>query len=355
VTAAGTPAEDVRRPLVDAGALEGFLDRRVSGRGHLQVERHAAGHSNETFFVRRGSDEWVLRRPPRGAFLPTAHDVLREYRVLSALAGTGVRSPRPLVACDDSAVIGAPFYLMERARGFVIRDALPPGFGPDDHEARAGIGDELVDALVELHAVDWRSVGLEGLGKPTGYLERQVRRWSGQLALTTRFTRTLSDLVEVGEWLAGHVPESGPTTIVHGDYKLDNMVFAPDPPAQLTAILDWEMATIGDPLADVGWMVSFWREPGDPADILEGDTAITRLPGFRSRQELLDRYAKGSARAIHDLTFYTVLAVWKLAVLLEGSYARHLAGVTDDPLFAQLEEGVPGLARRAQELITEDR
>src|SRR5207248_6375390 len=143
-----------------------------------------AGHSNETFFVRRGPDEWVLRRPPRGAFLPTAHDVVREHRVLTALAGTGVRAPSPVLACDDPAVIGVPFFLMERADGVVIRGSLPPGF-EDDEQARAGIGDELVDALAELHAVDWRAVGLEGWGKPTGYLERQVRRWSGQLELAT--------------------------------------------------------------------------------------------------------------------------------------------------------------------------
>jgi aminoglycoside phosphotransferase (APT) family kinase protein len=350
VTAAGPRAEDRGRPLVDPEALERFLDRRLPGPGRVEVERHMAGHSNETFFVRRSEEEWVLRRPPRGAFLPTAHDVVREYRVLSALARTGVRAPRPVLACEDQSVIGAPFYLMERVRGFVIRSELPGGFA-DDASARGGIGDELVDALAELHTVDWQAVGLQGWGRPTGYLERQVKRWRGQLELATQFSRPLPDLILVGTWLAGHVPADAPPAIVHGDYKLDNVSFGPNPPARLLSILDWEMSTIGDPLADVGWMLSFWREPGDPEDPMERDAGLTRIPGFRSREELLERYRERTGRAAAEMSFYLVLAVWKLAVLLEGSYARHLAGVTDDPFFAELEDGVPELARRALGLI----
>jgi aminoglycoside phosphotransferase (APT) family kinase protein len=350
VTNHGPPTEDRDRPLVDPEALERFLDERLPGPGRVAAERHRAGHSNETFFVTRGPDSWVLRRPPKGAFLPTAHDVMREYRVLRALAETAARSPRPVLACEDASVLGAPFYLMERAGGVVIRDRLPPAF-EDDEDARMGIGTELVDALAELHAVDWRGVGLEGFGRPAGYLERQVRRWRGQLELATRFSRPLPDLDAVAGWLASHIPESGAPAIVHGDYKLDNVAFAPDSPARLLAIFDWEMSTIGDPLADVGWMVSFWREPGDPPDVLDDDTAVTRLPGFQTRPDLLERYHDRTGRVIGDLVFYTVLAVWKLAVLLEGSYARHLAGVTDDPLFARLEDGVPALGRRALETI----
>jgi aminoglycoside phosphotransferase (APT) family kinase protein len=346
----GPPAEDRDRPLVDPEALEHFLEERLPGPGRVAVERHRAGHSNETFLVTRGRDEWVLRRPPKGAFLPTAHDVMREYRVLSALAETPVRCPKPVLACDDASIIGAPFYLMERSKGFVIRDRLPAGFD-DDEAARAGIGCELVDALAELHSVGWRGVGLEGFGKPTGYLERQVRRWRGQLDLATRFSRPLPDLEAVGDWLGTHIPESGAPAIVHGDYKLDNVSFAPEPPARLVSIFDWEMSTIGDPLADVGWMISFWREPGDARDVLDEDTAVTRLPGFQPRADLLQRYRDRTGRVMGDLVFYTALAVWKLAVLLEGSYARHLAGVTDDPFFARLEEGVPSLARRALETI----
>jgi aminoglycoside phosphotransferase (APT) family kinase protein len=347
----GPRPDDGARPLVDPEALERFVDRHLPGPGRVEIERHRAGHSNETFFVSRGRDRWVLRRPPRGAFLPTAHDVMREYRVLEALARTPVRAPRPVAGCFDAAVLGAPFYLMERVDGVVIRSGLPPGFGGENVAERAGLGEDLVDAVVELHHVDWRRVGLEGFGKPAGYLERQVRRWRGQLELTMQVSRPLPDLVRVGDWLSSHVPESGAACIVHGDYKLDNVAFAPGPPARLLAIFDWEMSTIGDPLADVGWMLSFWREPGDPPDVLERDTAVTRLPGFQRRDDLLRRYRERTGRVLNDLPFYLVLAVWKLAVLLEGSYARHLAGATDDPLFAELEEGVPDLGRRAMAMI----
>ncbi len=342
-------------PLVDPKALGSYLGGRFPKlpAESLAVERHMAGHSNETFFVRFGDREWVLRRPPRGAFLPTAHDVGREYRVLSALSGTGVRAPRPVLFCEDASVIGAPFYLMERIEGSVIRDQLPEPFASDE-ETRRGLGDELVDALVELHAVDWKKVGLEGFGKQSGYLERQVRRWSGQLELTEPLTRKVPELHAVTKWLREHldaVPDTAPA-IVHGDYKMDNVMYARASPAHLVAILDWEMSTIGDPLADLGWMVSFWREPDDPVAIdLEG-RGPTRLPGFQRRDDLIARYEERSGRHVADLTLHMVLAVWKLAILLEGSYARHRAGLTDDPFFAQMETGVPLLAERALALTT---
>ena len=336
-------------PLVDEAALTAYLHSQfpeLSGES-VAAERHMAGHSNETFFIRTGKREWVLRRPPRGAFLPTAHDVTREYRILSALAGTGVRAPQPVLFCEDTSVIGAPFYLMERIHGAVIRDSLPEPFASDE-TTRRGLGDQLVDSLVELHAVDWGKAGLEGFGRPSGYLERQVRRWSGQLDLTEPLTRRVPELHEVRAWLrenVDHVPETAPT-IVHGDYKMDNVMYASEAPARLLAILDWEMSTIGDPRADLGWMISFWREAGDPVAIdLEGN-APTRLPGFQRREDLIARYEDRSGRTVGDLTFHVVLAIWKLAILLEGSYARHLAGLTDDPFFAQMETGVPALAQR---------
>ena len=336
-------------PLVDEQALTDFLNEHFHSKADLVVQRHQAGHSNETFIILRGAmQEMVLRRPPLGAFLPSAHDVVREYRVLSALDETPVRVPQPLCLCEDEAVIGAPFYLMERIQGQVIRDRLPAAF---TEEERRAIGEELVDALVELHSVDWTKAELEGFGKPTGYLERQLRRWTGQLELTLPFTRPLPDLEKAGEWLRDNLPDSQATTIVHGDYKLDNVMFAPSSPARLLAILDWEMSTLGDPLADVGWMASFWLDPDDPGDDLLARTAsVTQQPGFLRRADLVQRYADATGRDVSALDWYVVLAIWKLAILLEGSYARHLAGMTDDPFFAHMEQGVPMLAQRALEV-----
>ena len=336
-------------PLVDETSLAGYLDRHLPPATTLSVERHQAGHSNETFFVRRDSTDLVLRRPPLGAFLPTAHDVGREYKVLSALSKTSVRVPQTFLSCDDESVIGAPFYLMERVDGVVIRTELPSGL--DANESKAAIGDELVDALVELHAIDPTECGLQDFGRPDGYLERQLKRWTGQLELTLPHTRPLPELEEVGVWLGSNVPDSPPATIVHGDYKLDNVLFAPDAPARLLAILDWEMSTLGDPLADLGWMTSFWRESTDEIEgVFDDLNRVTTLPGFRTRAELIDRYASKTSRDCSGLGWYQVLAIWKLAILLEGSYARHLAGMTDDPFFAHMEQAVPSLARRAQEV-----
>ena len=335
-------------PLVDEQALAGFIATHLPGDGEISLHRHQAGHSNETFFVRRGDDEWVLRRPPRGAFLPSAHDVLREYRVLHALKDTPVRVPETVISCEDESVIGAPFYLMEKVEGVVIRQEVPELF---TEEHRGALGDELVDALVELHSVDPASCGLDTFAKPTGYLERQLKRWTGQLELTMPFSRPMPDLERIGGWLADNLPGTQKTSIVQGDYKLDNVMFASSIPARLVAILDWEMSTLGDPLADLGWMISFWREAGDDTgDLFSDTTRGTEQLGFRTRDELISRYTDATGLDTDKLEWYVVLAIWKLAILLEGSYARHLAGMTDDPFFAQLEHGVPALANKALEI-----
>ncbi|MDQ4143453.1 MAG: phosphotransferase family protein [Actinomycetota bacterium] len=338
-------------PLVDERALARYLDEHLEGTAPVEIQRHQAGHSNETFFVTRGDDRLVLRRPPLGAFLPTAHDVAREHKVMSGLKATDVRVPRTVLLCEDESVIGAPFYLMERVDGLVIRTELPEAL--DSREDRAAIGDELVDALVELHAVDPSSCGLADFGRPTGYLERQLKRWTGQMELTLPHTRPLPELEAAGKWLEDNVPESPEATIVHGDYKLDNVLFRAEAPARLVAILDWEMSTLGDPLADLGWMTSFWREAGDDAEGVFADlNKVTTMPGFRSRGELVERYAERTGRDCSALGWYQVLAIWKLAILLEGSYARHLFGMTDDPFFAEMEQGVPSLARRALQVAS---
>ena len=328
--------------------LDDYLRSRLPGDGHLTVERHAFGHSNVTYFVTRGDDRYVLRRPPEGPLPPGTHDMRREFRVLSGLDGMGVRAPRAVLLCEDESVIGAPFYVMERVDGVVVREELPAAF--DAAADRRRIGEELVDALVELHAVDRDAAGLADFGKPDGFCERQVRRRREQLAMTVAHTRPRPDLEEVAGWLAGNVPSSPAPSLVHGDYNLHNVGFAPTAPARLVAIYDWELATVGDPLTDVGWMIATWREASDPASVL-GDLAMTAQPGFLSRAELVARYEERSGRRFENPTFYRVLALFRLAVALEGLYALHLLGTSEDPWHANMEFVVPSLAEGALALI----
>jgi aminoglycoside phosphotransferase (APT) family kinase protein len=290
----------------------------------------------------------VLRRPPRPPLPPSAHDVLREARLLTAIQGTQVRAPLVLATCDDESVIGAPFYVMECVEGDVMTSHVPPAL--DDERSRGRIGEELIDALVEVHAVDWRACGLEGYGKPTGYLDRQLRRFGGLWEHNR--TRELPVLDEVTAWLAEHKPQSPDATIVHGDYRLGNTMFAPGAPARLAAIFDWELATIGDPLADVGYLVATWSQHDDPDDPLRGLSAATRRPGFPTRDELIARYEERSGRSMSDVRWYMTLALWKSAVFLEGSYKRRLAGTTEDAFFDRLEAGVPAMAERAWAIAT---
>jgi aminoglycoside phosphotransferase (APT) family kinase protein len=335
-------------PLLVRRPLEAFLDAHGLGSGPLEAEPVGEGHSNVTFLIRREGGSWVLRRPPRPPLPPSAHDVLREAFLLQALREQPVRIPVVVATCDDPAVIGAPFYVMQRVEGEVLTSAMPPAL--DDAAGRRAVAEELVDALAEVHAVDWRACGLEGYGKPTGYLERQLRRFSGLWEHNR--TRELPALDRVTAWLAEHRPESPPATIVHGDYRLGNTMFAPGAPARLAAIFDWELATIGDPLADVGYLVATWSEPGDPEDVPFSFGDVTRRPGFPTRAELIARYEAATGRSMSDVRWYTTLALWKAAVFLEGSYRRRLAGTTDDPFFDTLERGVPASAERAWAVAT---
>ena len=345
-----TPAEAVALdlpPLIVLDPLESFLDSAGLGSGRPEVERIGEGHSNVTYLVRRGDERLVLRRPPRPPLPPSAHDVLREARLLSALGATQARAPRVLATCADETVIGAPFYVMEEVVGSVITAELPPAL--DNSRDRALIGEELVDALVEVHAVDWRAAGLEGFGKPTGYLERQLRRFAGLWEHNR--TRELAVVQEVGDWLAENMPESPPATIVHGDYRLGNTMMSNDSPARLLAIFDWELATIGDPLADVGYLTVTWVQADDPADTMFSSlTTVTRRDGFPSREQMIARYEERSGRSMGSLHWYQALALWKAAVFMEGNYKRFLAGSTDDSFLAVFDEGVPALAEKARSL-----
>jgi aminoglycoside phosphotransferase (APT) family kinase protein len=330
-------------PLLVRRPLEAFLDARGLGSGPVEAEPVGEGHSNVTYLIHRDGGAWVLRRPPRPPLPPSAHDVLREARLLTAVQDADVRTPRVLATCDDEAVIGAPFYVMERVDGDVLTSSIPAAI--DDEASRARIGAELVDALVEVHGVDWRACGLEGYGKPTGYLDRQLRRFGGLWEHNR--TRELPVLDRVAAWLAEHKPDSPEATIVHGDYRLGNTMFAPGAPPRLVAIFDWELATIGDPLADVGYLIATWAQPGDAEDALFGLSAVTRRRGFPTRDELIARYEERSRRSMSDVRWYMTLALWKSAVFLEGSYKRRLAGTTEDAFFDRLKAGVPAIAERA--------
>jgi aminoglycoside phosphotransferase (APT) family kinase protein len=330
---------------IDLDGLRRFItERKLGDASALRSENISFGHSNEVHLVHFDAHSWALRRPPRGPLLPTAHDMMREYRVLKALQETPVPVPRVYAACDDPAYIGAPFYLMEYMRGEVIRGeqnsfAATP-------EIRRKVSEQMVALLVGLQAVDWRAVGLEGFGRPDGYLERQLRRWVDQLERTTPHTRPLPVMEQVRDWLRAHLPASPPATIVHGDFKLDNVMW--DPRAvKVTAVFDWEMSTIGDPLADFGWMLTYWPDPDDATSQRGLVTGLAAEPGWLTRREMIARYEAASGRAMRDFPFYRAFALFKLAIIMEGSYARYLRGQTDDPLFAGLTERVPALADAA--------
>jgi len=338
-------ADAARPPLVVLEPLAAFLDGEGIGSGAIEIEPIGEGHSNVTFVASRGGAEFILRRPPRPPLPPSAHDVLREARVISALAGRA-RVPKVLAACEDESVIGAPFFLMDRVPGEVITSEMPEALAAPQECRRTG--EELIDALVELHAVDWEEAGLEGFGKPTGYLERQLRRFTGLWEHNK--TREIPAVEQVGTWLAANMPESGPATIVHGDYRLGNTIFAASPPARLEAILDWEMATIGDPLADLGYFATLYVDSTDPEGGLFELSSVTRTPGFPTRAELIARYEEASGRAMTDIVWYQTLALWKATVFMEGNYKRAVSGTTDDPVLKAFGDSVVSLAENALEL-----
>ena len=340
-------AAQERPPLIVRRSLEDFLDAQGLGSGPIEAERVGEGHSNETFRVDRGGESFVLRRPPRPPLPPSAHDVLREARMLTAIQDEDVRTPRVLAASDDESILGVPFYVMEFLDGHVITSTLPEEFDSPDEKRR--IGDELIDAMVETHAVDWRGCGLDTFAKHTGYLERQLKRFNGLWEYNK--TRELPIVQEVADWLAANMPESGDTTIVHGDFRLGNTMYAKRAPAQLIAIFDWELCTLGDPLADLGYLTVTWIEPTDDADTMfSALTAVTREEGFHTRDELVARYSDQSGRSVADLRWYQALALWKAAVFMEGNYKRSLAGMTDDPYLKLFDKGVPALAEAARDV-----
>jgi aminoglycoside phosphotransferase (APT) family kinase protein len=335
-----------RPPLIVREPLQEFLDHHDLGSGEIEAEPIGEGHSNVTYLIRRGNDRFVLRRPPRPPVPPSANDVLRESRLLQALQKTDVPTADVLAVCEDESVIGAPFYVMPFLEGHVIATEMPDEL--DTPEQRRRTAFELVDALAQVHAVDWHACGLDTFAKHAGYLERQVKRFAGLWEFSK--TRELPLVQEVGDWLQANLPETPQTTIVHGDYRLGNTMFELQAPARLKAIFDWEMATLGDPLADVGYMTATWSRPGEGFGTTFELSTVTHGDGFPERDELVERYAEQSGRSVSDLKWYQALAIWKATVFMEGNYKRAMLGASDDPYLKAFGEGVPQLAAAAKRI-----
>jgi aminoglycoside phosphotransferase (APT) family kinase protein len=325
---------------IDRAGVEGWFAEHVPGaRAPLRFERISGGHSNLTYGVRDAAGgRWALRRPPLGKRLGSAHDMGREFRVVSALAPTPVPVAPVVGFCEDESVNGAPFYVMEFVEGPVLRGLAEADAFPEEGDRRA-IGERVVDTLVEIHAVDPDAAGLGDLGRKRDYVARQLRRWQGQWEKSK--TRELAAIDAVHERLSARIPEQGPATIVHGDYRLDNMILTPG--GEVAAVVDWELCTLGDPLADVGLLMVYWPEPGDETIAL--GRPATLAPGFPDRAELRARYAERSGRDLSDLGFFVALGYWKLAIILEGVYARYAAGQ-----YGNVDPGIEEFARLVERL-----
>jgi aminoglycoside phosphotransferase (APT) family kinase protein len=306
----------------------------------LGFERIAGGHSNLTYRVGdTGGHRWALRRPPLGKRLGSAHDMAREHKVVSALGATEVPVAPVVGLCEDDAVNGAPFYVMEFVEGPILRGLAEAESFPGEDDRRA-IGERVADTLVAIHAVDPDAAGLGDLGRKEDYVARQLRRWQGQWEKSK--TRELPAIDSLHERLSARIPKQGPATIVHGDYRLDNMILTPE--GEVAAVVDWELCTLGDPLADVGLLMAYWPDR-EQAEIALGQPA-NLAPGFPTREELADRYAERSGRDLSDLDFFVALGYWKLAIILEGVYARYAAGA-----YGKVDEGIQAFARLVERLV----
>jgi len=346
---------DSTRPVrpgeeIDAAALALWLKSRLPGvEGPIAVEQFPGGHSNLTYLLRGGDRELVLRRPPFGSKVKTAHDMGREFKVLSRLYAVYPKAPRALLHCDDPEIIGAPFYIMERVRGIVLRHQRPPAGIELPPERMRAISEAAVDGLAELHGLDYQAAGLEDLGHPEGYVARQVagwtQRWQGSR------TDDVPDLDRAASWLAAHQPAESGAALIHNDYKYDNLVLHPAELERIVAVLDWEMATVGDPLMDLGTSLAFWVDPDDAPEQRLMPAGPTTLPGNLSRAEVVERYAARSGRDVSHVLFYYVYGLFKIAVIVQQIYYRYKAGLTHDERFAAMIDTVRILGRTAARAI----
>ncbi|MGZ3446496.1 MAG: phosphotransferase family protein [Myxococcaceae bacterium] len=333
---------------LDAEALRGVFDRYAPElTGPVVVEQFPKGHSNLTYLLKVGGTELVLRRPPRGAKqIKAGHDMRREYTVLSRLRTAWPKVPRTLFLVSEAeSPLGAEFYVMERVQGLILRGTrLPPGVELDAAGMRA-LSETLVDTLVELHAVDPTAAGLADFGKPQGYVQRQVGGWTERYARAR--TDDVPDMDRLAAWLASRIPPDRPGTIIHNDFKYDNVVLDPEALTTVRAVLDWEMATLGDPVADLGMTLAYWFEPGEAEMVGPAAFGPTALPGNLTREEIVQRYAARSGRPVDDVVFHYVLGLFKVAVIAQQIYFRYRQGLTQDERFAGLGLAVALLAQVA--------
>ncbi|MGE0827208.1 MAG: phosphotransferase family protein [Candidatus Binatia bacterium] len=316
--------------VLDLAVVDQFLRPRLPhAEGALSVTQFAGGHANLTYLVRFGEHEYVLRRPPGGPVAPGAYDMAREFRVLSALWSVFPPASRPFLFCDDVSVLGAPFFVMERRRGLVIHKEMPPEY-LNRPELYRRLSEALVDTLVALHAIDYRAVGLETLGKPEGFVERQVNSW-GKRWERVKAAHEIPLMDVVSRWLLAHLPRSPASTLLHNDYKLDNLMVAPDAIDHVIALFDWDQCTLGDPLVDLGLLLNYWTEATDPPSRTYFAQGPTDLPGFYTRAEVVQRYAQKSGRDVTDITFYETFALWKTATVCMQLFVLYKNGQLQDP------------------------
>lgn len=328
---------------LDWEALAAYLRRQLGVDGEMTVAQFPGGHSNLTYDVAFGTREFVLRRPPFGPVPPRAHDMAREARVLAAVHPHFPLAPRPLVLCEDPSVIGSVFYVMERRRGVVIRTSEPPSI---TEETRAQISGAMIDTLAQLHAIDVAANGLETLGKPAGFVARQIKGWTERWHAAK--TSDVPDMEWLAQWLEQRIPADPPRpTLVHGDYKLDNVMLDAGELTRLVGVFDWEMSALGDPLIDLGILLCYWVHAAGDDDAIP---SVTKRAGWFTREQIVARYAAASGRSVDDITVYEVFAVFKLAVVIQQIYARFARGQTDDPRFEPLGARVGLLAAIARGL-----
>jgi aminoglycoside phosphotransferase (APT) family kinase protein len=298
-----------------------------------------------------GDREFVLRRPPFGPVAPTAHDMPREYRLLTLINPLFPLAPRPYLLCEDESIIGAPFYIMERRRGLVIRHQIPPQIGEG---LRRRVSQSVIDTLAQLHSIDIYSTGLEQIGKPIGFVARQVKGWTDRWHRAK--TTELPQIEEVVRWLNQRLPpEPDRASLVHNDFKLDNLMLDVADPTRVIAVLDWEMCTVGDPLVDLGIFLCYWVQRDDPEDRREAISPVTAEPGWMTRQEILQRYAEKTGRNLSNIDFYEIFALFKLAVVLQQIYFRYVRGQTRDERFKDFDRRVLGLARIAHQMVQQSK